>query len=90
VLLFFGGVEAIPGYWTFRSTVETVAGTQCDYEGFRSEELEAGTQLTRGPQNSEYVDSGRQLAAIVQASFGLRIDVVVAENVASTSFSQYR
>jgi hypothetical protein len=36
-----------PGKLDISQHVETVAGTPCDYDGFRSEELEAATRAAQ-------------------------------------------
>jgi hypothetical protein len=49
----------VPANWTFRSTVETVAGTPCDYDGFRSEESEEATRAAK-------ISAKTQSEAVVQ------------------------
>jgi hypothetical protein len=59
----------VPANWTFRNTVETVAGTPCDYDGFRPDELQAPTRAAKisAKTPSEAILQVRLVTAVVNA-----------------------
>jgi hypothetical protein len=59
----------VPANWTFRNTVETVAGAPCEYDGFNSEELQAPTRASKvsAQTPSEAIRQVRLITAVVNA-----------------------